>query len=66
MSHQVYPCPPLPSPTRADSVAHEGVGLLAAVMSGHTSLVNDVLREAGAPSLAVAQVGTCGCGMTQG
>ena len=28
---------------------------MAAVMSGHTSLVNDVLRQTGAPALAVVQ-----------
>jgi len=40
----------------ADAMARESVGLLAAVMSGHTSLINEVLRQTGAPALAAAQV----------
>ena len=40
----------------ADAMSREGVGLMAAIMSGHTSMVNEVLRQAGAPALAAAQV----------
>eukprot|EP00967_Tisochrysis_lutea_P020552 scaffold23310_cov16-Tisochrysis_lutea.AAC.2 len=40
----------------ADALSRESVGLLAAVMSGHTSLINEVLRQTGAPALAAAQV----------
>ena len=43
----------------ADALSRESVGLMAAVMSGHTSLINEVLRQAGVPALAAAQVCVC-------
>lgn len=47
----------------ADSASREAAGLLAALLSGHTGLVQDSLRENGAQPLAALQARVYGLSM---